>query len=255
MAKERGDRFTEFEERYARYEVYDPTGDKIGKVDDLFVDENDQPEYLGVRTGLLGTRSTLIPSELARVDEERGRIVVAVDKNRAKDGPAFDDDQEITPEFEERVRSYYGLGAREVSGQRGAYADYRATATDELRVQRTEEELRAGTRERQKGEVRVRKRVRIDREQLRVPKRHEEVHVERVPVEEGREASEAEIGEEEISIPVTEEEVVVEKRPEVKEEVRIRKDVVEEEEVVEEDVRREEVDVDDETARRRRDDR
>ena len=252
--EERTDRFTALEDRFAGYEVYDPNGEKIGNVDDLFVDENDQPEYLGVKLGLLGTRSTLIPWEVARVDEERGRIEVPVDKDRAKDGPALDDDQEITPEFEERVRIYYALGAREVSGevsgQRGAYADYRA-ATDELRVQRTEEELRAGTRERQAGEVRVRKRVRTDREQLRVPKRREEVHVERVPVEEGREASEAEIGEEEISIPVTEEEVVVEKRPEVKEEVRIRKDVVEEEEVVEADVRREEVDVDDESTRRR----
>jgi stress response protein YsnF len=36
--------------------------------------------------------------------------------------------------------------------------------------------------------VRIRKHVRTEREQLRVPKRHEEVHVERVPVEEGREA-------------------------------------------------------------------
>jgi stress response protein YsnF len=44
--------------------------------------------------------------------------------------------------------------------------------------------------------------------------------------------------------------VVVEKRPVAKEEVRIRKDVVEDTEVVEEDVRREEVDVDDATERR-----
>jgi uncharacterized protein (TIGR02271 family) len=110
---------------------------------------------------------------------------------------------------------------------------------DELRVQRTEEELRAGTREREAGEVGVRKQVRTEREQVRVPKRHEEVSVERVPVE-GREASEAEIGEDEVSMPVTEEEVVVEKRPEVKEEIRVRKDVAEEEAVVEEDVRREE---------------
>jgi uncharacterized protein (TIGR02271 family) len=45
-------------------------------------------------------------------------------------------------------------------------------------------------------------------------------------------------------VPLTEEEVVVEKRPAVKEEVRIRKDVVEDTEVVEEDVRREEVEID-----------
>jgi hypothetical protein len=50
-------------------------------------------------------------------------------------------------------------------------------------------------------------------------------------------------------VPVTEEEVVVEKRPVAKEEVRIRKDVVEDTEVVEEDVRKEEVDVDDQTER------
>ena len=122
---------------------------------------------------------------------------------------------------------------------------------EELRVQRTEEELKAGTREREAGEVGVRKRVRTEREQQTVPTRHEEVSVERVPVEEGREASEAEIGDDEVSMPVTEDEVVVEKRPVVKEEVRVRKDVVEDEEVVEEDVRREEIDIEDQTQRRR----
>ena len=116
---------------------------------------------------------------------------------------------------------------------------------DELRVQRTEEELRAGTRERQAGEVGVRKTVRTDRERIEVPTRHEEVTVDRVPVE--GEATEAEIGEDEIRVPLTEEEVVVEKRPVAKEEVRIRKEVVEDTEVVEEDVRREEVEIDDES--------
>jgi uncharacterized protein (TIGR02271 family) len=120
---------------------------------------------------------------------------------------------------------------------------------DELRVQRTEEELAAGTREREAGEVRVRKNVRTDRESIEVPTRHEEVSVERVPL--SGEASEAEIGEDEVVVPVTEEEVVVSKRPVVKEEVRIRKDVVEDTEVVEEDVRREEIDIDDETTSRR----
>src|SRR5215203_4442575 len=117
---------------------------------------------------------------------------------------------------------------------------------DELRVQRVEEELRVGTREREAGAIRVRKRVRTEREQLRVPKRREEVNVERVPVE-GREAPEAGIGEDEVVMPLTEEEVVVDKRPEVKEEIRVRKDVVQDEEVVEEDFRREEVDVEDQT--------
>jgi uncharacterized protein (TIGR02271 family) len=118
---------------------------------------------------------------------------------------------------------------------------------NELRVQRTEEELAAGTREREAGEVRVRKNVRTDRESVEVPTRHEEVSVERVPL--SGEASEAQIGDDEINVPVTEEEVVVSKRPVVKEEVRIRKDVVEDTQIVEEDVRREEIDVEDETTR------
>ena len=86
---------------------------------------------------------------------------------------------------------------------------------------------------------------------MRVPKRREEVSVERVSV--NREATEAEIGkDEEFFVPVSEEEVVVEKRPVVKEEIRLRKDVVEEEEVVERDVRKEEIDIDDQTRRRDR---
>jgi uncharacterized protein (TIGR02271 family) len=119
---------------------------------------------------------------------------------------------------------------------------------NELRVQRTEEELAAGIRERDAGELRVKKNVRTDRESVEVPTRHEEVSVERVPL--SGEASEAEIGDDEVAIPVTEEEVVVSKRPVVKEEVRIRKDVVEDTQIVEEDVRREEIDVEDQTTRR-----
>jgi len=283
----RTDRFVEVEDRFAGYEVYDPTGSKIGKVDDLFVDEGDHPEYLGVKMGLFGTKSTLIPWELVEVREDEGRIIAALDKDRVKDGPAFDDDKEITPEFENVVYSYYGLQQTSSTEDRGSYADYTSGTTsesagpgmamgdtetgefrehaaddegvnqsrgddltdeDELRVQRTEEELAAGTREREAGQLKVRKRVRTDREQIEVPTRHEEVSVERVPVE--GEASEAEIGEDEVRVPVTEEEVVVEKRPVAKEEVRIRKDVVSDTETVEEDVRREEVEVEDDTVRR-----
>src|SRR5215212_9341519 len=251
--EERSDRFTAIEDQYAGYEVFDQVGEKIGKVDDLFVDESDQPEYIGVKMGFLGTRSTLIPWEAVSSTDDEGRaITVATDKATAKDGPAFDDDREITPEFESEVYSYYGLQRSQTTDEPGDYEAYQdaapsTTDEDELRVQRTEEELAAGTREREAGQLKVRKRVRTDREQIEVPTKHEEVSVERVPVE--GEASEAEIGEDEVVVPVTEEEVVVGKRAVAKEEVRIRKDVVEDTEVVEEDVRREEIDVEDATER------
>jgi len=294
----RSDGFTAVEDRYAGYTVYDNAGSKVGKVDDLFLDENDNPEYIGVKMGFLGTRSTLIPMEVATVDESSGAINLSTDKETAKNGPSFDDDREITPEYEDEVRSYYGLGAAAGGGERGSYGDYGGGHSgagttgstdagtvgagmsmgdtesgsfeehgpgqegvggdddksdladeDELRVQRSEEELRAGTREREAGSMRIRKRVRTDRERIEVPVRHEEVSVERVPV--SGEATEAQIGEDEVEVPVTEEEVVVDKRAVAKEEVRVRKDVVEGTEVVEEDVRREEVDIEDATERGR----
>src|SRR5215212_9684223 len=189
--EERSDRFTAVEDRYAGYTVYDQDYEKIGKVDDLFLDENDSPEYIGVKMGLLGTRSTLIPFEMARVNDERQVIEVSKDKDTVKNGPTFDDDKEITPEFENEVYSYYGLGQADGTDDRGAYGDYYSVATgpgiamgdtetgefrehaandegvhqsrgddladeDELRVQRSEEELAAGTRERQAGQLKVR---------------------------------------------------------------------------------------------------
>ena len=87
-------------------------------------------------------------------------------------------------------------------------------------------------------------------EPIRVPKKREEAHVERIPAEEGRAPEEVEVRDDEVLIPVIEEEIVVEKRPVVKEEIRIRKEVVEDEEVVEKDVRKEEVEIDDQTRRR-----
>jgi hypothetical protein len=110
MTKQREDRFVELEERFAGYTVYDANREKIGKVDDLFVDEDDNPEYIGVKTGFLGTKSTLIPIELIRVNDRRGLVEIAADKDLVKDGPSFDDDEEITPEYEDRVRAHYGPG-------------------------------------------------------------------------------------------------------------------------------------------------
>jgi uncharacterized protein (TIGR02271 family) len=130
----------------------------------------------------------------------------------------------------------------------GPLAGERGGLDEDLRVQRSEEELGAGTRKREAGSVNVRKSVYTEREQVRVPKRREEVDVERIPVEGGaREVSEAEIGEDEVVVQVFEEEVVVSKRVVLKEEIRLRKRVVEDEEVVEVDLRKEEVEIEDRT--------
>ena len=87
----RTDQFTAVEDGFAGYTVYDSNHEKMGKVDDLFVDANDRPEYIGVEMGYLGTHSTLIPFQMARVNDARQLIEVAADKETLKNGPTFDD--------------------------------------------------------------------------------------------------------------------------------------------------------------------
>jgi uncharacterized protein (TIGR02271 family) len=215
----------------------------------------------------LGTRSILIPAEVVTVDDTLRHMVVSHPRSLVDAGPSLAQDEELTPGLEERVRMHYGLAGLPGAENRGGYGTYYrgdsehaekrgglagpdvpAGDEEELRVRRSEEELRVETREREAGAVRVRKRVRTDRERIVVPKKRVEVTVERVPVVEGEGAG-SEIAEDEIVVPIIEEEVIIEKRPVVREELRIRKEVVEDTEVVEEDVRREEIEVDDQTER------
>lgn len=110
MEHDRAENTHAIEDRYAGYTVYDTTGEKIGRVDDMFLDETDAPEYVGVKMGFLGTTSSLIPWELVMIDEDSGRLTVAAEKEHIRNGPDFGGDDEITPEFARRVRSHFGLG-------------------------------------------------------------------------------------------------------------------------------------------------
>jgi sporulation protein YlmC with PRC-barrel domain len=117
------DRLRELEEKYEDYKVYDNQGEKIGEVDDLFVDESDREEYIGVKMGFFGMKSTLIPMDIVRVNEDDRSIEVSDSKDRVKSAPSFDDDEDITPDYEDRIRSYFGLESLGTSeGGYGAYS-------------------------------------------------------------------------------------------------------------------------------------
>ena len=123
------DRLRELEEKYEDYKVYDNQGQKIGKVDDLFVDETDREEYIGVKMGFLGMKSTLIPMDIVRVNENDRSVEVSESKDHVKNAPSFDDDEDITPEYEDRIRNHFGLeslgssGGYEARPGTGGYAD------------------------------------------------------------------------------------------------------------------------------------
>src|SRR3712207_227885 len=118
------ERLRELEDKYEGYTVYDNRGDKIGKVDDLFIDEADREEYIGVKLGFLGRKSTLIPMDIVRVNEADKAIEVSESKDHVKEAPSFDDDDDITPEYENRIRDHFGLQSQEPSSSRSSYGAY-----------------------------------------------------------------------------------------------------------------------------------
>ncbi len=123
------DRMRELEERYEDYIVYDRDGEKIGKVDDLFVDETDREEYIGVKMGLFGlSGTTLIPMEMARINDQERSIEVSDSKEHVKDAPTYSDDDDVTGDFEDRIRSHFGLEGMQTSTERGSYDRYSGAA-------------------------------------------------------------------------------------------------------------------------------
>jgi hypothetical protein len=125
----RDDRFTDVEEAYKGYAVCDRNYEKIGKVDDLFVDEDDQPEYIGVKMGIV------------RINDRRKLIEVAADKDTNQEAPPFDNNKDITPEYEDRVHGYFGLERASSLPERGRYDDY---YTSDLTGDRYADESLAG---------------------------------------------------------------------------------------------------------------
>jgi hypothetical protein len=93
------------------FTVLDPNGQKIGKVDDVYVGKDRQPRYLGVKMGLLGAKMTVIPVQLVKqVDLNEQTLHLTAPKDVAKSGPVFDRDHVFMPEDEVEIWNHYGLG-------------------------------------------------------------------------------------------------------------------------------------------------
>lgn len=106
------ERFGELKRAYREYKVCDEHYEKLGKVEEILVDAAGEPLYVGIRLSLLKPEATLIPVELARVNDKRQLIEVARPKYDVEHAPTLEEHEEITPEFEDGVRSYFGLPDR-----------------------------------------------------------------------------------------------------------------------------------------------
>jgi uncharacterized protein (TIGR02271 family) len=227
-------------------DVYDREGDKIGSVDELFVDQQTgQPEWIGLGTGFFGTKRVLVPFQGADVRDDG--LFVPYDRDRVKDTPEIDSDR-ISQETEQRLYAHYGLGYSERRSDTGlpegasGSDDLAETMKDQAAMTRSEEELRVGKREEEMGRLRVHKWVETEQVDVPVDVRREKARVTREPVDET--VTDEDIGDDSLEVTLSEERPVVEKETVAKERIGIEKDVETDTETVSGEIRKERVEVD-----------
>lgn len=222
------------------HEVIAKGGEKIGKIDAVYVDEQTgQPEWLGVATGLFGTHVSFAPLASASIKGDSVSIPYSTDQ--VKNAPRVDPGEVLSEQEEERLYRHYGL---EYSEGRSRSGLPEGSADDAMT--RSEEHLRVGKRTQETGRVRLRKWVETEQVTQTVPVSKEKVRIEHEPITEGNvdEAmSGPEISEGEHEVVLHEEQLVTEKKVVPKERVRLEKDEVTEEAHVKDEVRKERIDV------------
>jgi uncharacterized protein (TIGR02271 family) len=229
--------------------MVDQDGDRIGTIDAIYLDDQSgQPEWALVNTGLFGTKQTFVP--LAQATEASGdQVQVPYQKQLVKDAPRMEPDGHLSEAEEQQLWRHYGLdydSDTDVERDRGTVGDDTSGPETDEAMTRSEEELRVGTRARERGRVRLRKYVTTEQEQVTVPVQREQVRVEREPITDanlGAATRGPAISEEEHEVTLTEEEPVVEKRAVPKERVRLDTETVTEERQVGGEVRKEQVEV------------
>ena len=101
---------TEAISRVIGKDVYDQSGDKIGSASEVYLDdESGQPEWVTVKTGLFGTKESFVPLQGADLTDDGLRVPVS--KSQVKDAPKVDTDGHLSPQEEQELYRYYGLGS------------------------------------------------------------------------------------------------------------------------------------------------
>ncbi|KUG61906.1 hypothetical protein AVL61_11325 [Kocuria rosea subsp. polaris] len=106
--------------------AYGSDGDKIGKVEQVFLDDNtEEVTFVTVNTGLFGAKESFVPVDGAQQDGDR--LVLPYTKDVVKDAPNVDADQHLSPAEEEEIYRYYKMN---YSGADGGDRDRDLTDRD-----------------------------------------------------------------------------------------------------------------------------
>jgi uncharacterized protein (TIGR02271 family) len=203
--------------------LLDRDSSRIGTIDAIYLDDQTgQPEWALVNTGLFGTKSSFVP--LAQAFQSDNDVLVPHDKQLVKDAPRIDSDQHLSEADERQLWQHYGLDydttdrsvatSKDAASRARVGRDTSEPPTDDA-MTRSEDELRVGTTQRERGRVRLRKYVITEHVEQALPVRRERVRVEREPITDANidaAASGPDISEEEHEVVLREEEPVVQKR-------------------------------------------
>jgi uncharacterized protein (TIGR02271 family) len=230
----------------------DSNGDKVGKVGQVYLDDQTgQPAWVTVTTGLFGTKQSFAPLQGAAVEGDDVRL--AVPKDLIKDAPNIDDDGHMAESEQQTLFQHYaqyvnGGGYHESAGNGtqdySQGRDVSGPTTDDA-MTRSEERLHVGTEQVETGRARLRKYIVTENVTRTVPVSHEEVRIEREPITEANRdqaLSGADLSEEEHEVTLHAERPVVDKETVPVERVRLGTETVTEERQVNEQVRKEQID-------------
>ncbi len=160
--------------------LVDPSGDKIGKIADIYMDDDTgQPEWLAVTTGLFGSKVSFAPITGATApagDDVRSQFY----KGQVKEAPNAEADGQLAQDEETRLYTHYGIDYSEQRSDsglpKGDPAPAPAAGSTDDAMTRSEEELEVAKTTREAGRVKLRKWVDVERVETTVPVAHEEVH-------------------------------------------------------------------------------
>jgi uncharacterized protein (TIGR02271 family) len=232
--------------------LIDRDGQRIGKIEDLYVDDEDgQLEWALVHTGLFGVKKSFVP--LRGATRQDGDVQVPVTKEQVKDAPRIGVDSELSGEEEGRLYEHYGFSFAAGGAPTSTTADQAAmpqpatgttAGSADDAMTRSEEELEAGTQIRERGRARLRKYVVTEQQQVTVPVRREEAWVEHEPIDEtnsDRALRGPQIRESEHEVVLHEETPVIDKVVTPQERVRLTTETHQDEQTVTGDVRKEHI--------------
>src|SRR3569833_1366136 len=93
-------------ERMIGYAVVDQNDSKIGHVDHVYVEDDGQPLFIGVKAGWIFGRRYVVPAYDAQINDGTENIRIPYTEEQIKNAPNFEEGVTLLPADHERIFSH-----------------------------------------------------------------------------------------------------------------------------------------------------